>query len=98
VIVLVVDVRGIGSLESKSDSPVAADPNCPSAPAIALQRMEVVTRKPHLARLLSNTETREHQSQAAGVLGLDAGLVPQQKKRSKPLCLNPVIAIPECNA
>ena len=71
-IVLVVDVRGIGSFESKGHPPVAADRNCPRAPAIALQRMEVVTRKPHLARLLSNTETRENQSQAFGVLGLDA--------------------------
>ena len=34
--------------------------------------MEVVTRKPHLARLLSNTATRQNQSQAFGVLGLDA--------------------------
>ena len=71
-IVLVVDVRGIGSFESKGHPPVAADLNCPSAPAIAFQRMEVVTRKPHLARLFSNTETRQNQSQAFGVLGLDA--------------------------
>ena len=39
---------------------------------IALQRMEVETRKPHLARLFSNTESREYQSQAVDVLDLDA--------------------------
>ena len=88
-IVLVVDVRGIESVESKGHPPVAADPNGPSAPAIALQRMEVVTRKPHLARLLRNTETRENQSQAFGVRGLDASAGPATKEAFQPLVSEP---------
>jgi len=36
------------------------------APPIALQRMDVVPRKPHLARLLRNIETRQDESQMAG--------------------------------
>jgi len=68
--------HGIGSIESKRDAPVSADPNGPCAPAIALQGMEVVPRKSHLTRLLSNMETRKNQSQAAGVLGLNASRGP----------------------
>ena len=88
-IVLVVDVRGIGSFESKGHPPVAADPHCPSTPAIALQRMEVVTWKPHLTRLLSNTETRKNQSQARGVLGLDARGGPATEEAFQALVLEP---------
>ena len=88
-IVLVVDVRGIESVESKGHPPVAADLNCPSAPAIALQRMEVVTRKPHLARLLSNIETRENQPQAFGMLGLDASRGPATEKAFQALVAEP---------
>ncbi len=88
-IVLVVDVGGVGSFESKGHPPVAADLHRPSAPAIALQRMEAVTRKPHLARLLSNTETRENQAQAFGMLGLDASGGPAQEEALQALVPEP---------
>jgi hypothetical protein len=93
VIVFVVYGIGIFADETKGDTPVPAHSHWPITLAITAQLMKTQTGEIHILRARGCLNSAQNKAQPFSMLCWIPALLPCVKKRSKPLCLNPLIMV-----
>ena len=73
-VVLIIDEDNILAFKPKREPPVAAYRHCPMALEIAMQRMQIVTRRVHIAGSAGNVKRGQEPPEPVRMLGLNARL------------------------
>lgn len=97
--VIVFIIHGISVFLNKreSDPPVPADRNSPSPLSVALERVEVQSRKGHISWVGGSAQTTQYQTQPLSMLCADARFGAGLKELSETLVLEPTDHRMNCN-
>lgn len=84
-VVFVIDVVDAFIYEHEHHAPVSADLHRPSPGSVTAQRMKIEAGQIHVTRRDGNVEAAQDQTEACGVLRLDAGQATRFEEPPQPL-------------